>query len=101
MRMQRGLAPRVFEYLFEKLEQQQDDKVRAQWCHACHNCGHELHGCPMHVCSAPPAQQPGAPECHLQGKAFTYTCKVSMLEIYNEVITDLLESKNTNLQARH
>ncbi|KIZ03519.1 Kinesin-like protein [Monoraphidium neglectum] len=57
----RGLAPRVFEYLFERIEsmQEQQGRDRLKFC-----------------------------------------CRCSMLEIYNEVITDLLNPTATNLQVR-
>lgn len=40
---------------------------------------------------------PGTPQCH---ENLTFCCRVSMLEIYNEVITDLLNPAATNLQIR-
>ncbi|KAL6762902.1 kinesin motor domain-containing protein, partial [Haematococcus lacustris] len=57
----RGLAPRVFEYLFEQISRAQSEE------------GHDQLG---------------------------YNCKCSMLEIYNESITDLLVPSATNLHIR-
>jgi kinesin family protein 15 len=36
-------------------------------------------------------------QCH---ENLTYCCKCSMLEIYNEVVTDLINPAGTNLQIR-
>ncbi|KAF6254437.1 hypothetical protein COO60DRAFT_1665196 [Scenedesmus sp. NREL 46B-D3] len=58
---ERGLAPRVFEYLFSEIDKAQDEL------------------------------------CH---ENLTFCVKVSMLEIYNEVITDLLNPSGSNLQIR-
>eukprot|EP00798_Chlamydomonas_sp_ICE-L_P005743 gene5742-6036_t len=57
--VQRGLTPRVFDYLFEKIAQEEANK--------------EL-------------------------EVVRYNCSISFLEIYNETITDLLETKATDLQ---
>lgn len=92
---QRGMTPRIFEYLFARIQQvSMHDFLRLRrvihllWITTVGN------GCWIYTTLA-------LQEVQLrEQEQLSFVCKCSFLEIYNEHITDLLDPSSTNLQVQ-